>query len=143
MAILGTVSVGACGPSSSKPVAKAPAAHVPTPQEVELATQIRVAKENLEHDLYDASSVRYRNVVRVLMFHYDRQGAYPAGDAYAFCGEINAKNRFGAYVGFRRFDVIASKTPDPGAANIETPDGLGPIGWLAFCKGKPGTPVQF
>jgi hypothetical protein len=145
LAALGAVGLCACGPSPRGYPAVGPSPHVPTAQEIELATEIRMAKDELEHDLYDASSVPYRNVVLVTAFHLDRSGDSPAKDVHAFCGEMNAKNQFGAYAGFRRFSVLASTSPSPvpGPADIENPEWGGPVGWLAFCKGETGTPVQF
>lgn len=53
----------------------------------------------------------------------------------SICGEVNAKNRMGGYVGFRRF--IASRSAvevesedGPGSATNETFIGL----WAVYCK---------
>jgi len=45
-------------------------------------------KEQVTRDLYDPYSAQFRNLTN----HHG-----------ALCGEINAKNKFGAYVGFKRF----------------------------------------
>lgn len=54
---------------------------------------VREAKAAVEQDLRDPMSAQYRNV-RVL-----------AGPMMTVCGEVNAKNAYGGYVGFRRFVV--------------------------------------
>lgn len=57
---------------------------------------VRAAKAAIEKDLRDPASVQYRGV-RV------------SGTLYA-CGEVNAKNAMGGYVGFTRF--VSSGTED-------------------------------
>lgn len=56
---------------------------------------VAAAKAWVEAHLKDPSSVQYRNVRRVP----DKNG-YPR---VMICGEMNAKNSYGGYVGFRRF----------------------------------------
>lgn len=66
---------------------------------------IREAKGAVEQDLRDPMSVQYRNLQ---VF---------AGPLMTVCGEVNAKNAYGGYVGFRRF-VVAGGTlilEDPAA----------------------------
>lgn len=50
---------------------------------------VDIAKKEIESTLIDPSSVQYRNIV-----------AYSED---AVCGEFNAKNRMGGYVGFKPF----------------------------------------
>jgi Tfp pilus assembly major pilin PilA len=57
-------------------------------EKTEEEATLAVAKREIERSLKDPSSVQYRNL-RVVNS--------------AVCGEANAKNSFGAYVGFRRF----------------------------------------
>lgn len=56
------------------------------------AALIADAKKKLERDLKDPSSVQYRDVYVV-----------KPGTAPYVCGEYNAKNSYGAYVGFKPF----------------------------------------
>lgn len=51
------------------------------------------AKEALKQELFDPSSAEFRNVRVTSLLD-------------AVCGEVNAKNRMGGYVGFRHFQVI-------------------------------------
>ena len=52
-------------------------------------------------DLKDPSSAQFRNV----KYGKGVPGAWP------MCGEFNAKNSYGGYVGFQRFSGIASVDP--------------------------------
>ncbi len=66
-------------------------------------SRIGAAKEIASHDLADPAAVQFRNV--------DRLGEH------CVVGELNAKNRLGAYTGFRQFIVDMRKrevaiTPD-------------------------------
>jgi hypothetical protein len=45
-------------------------------------------KEAVGRELYDPSSAQFRNIQKSTM---------------GYCGEVNAKNRMGGYVGFKRF----------------------------------------
>ncbi len=59
--------------------------------------QIAAAKSRLEGALKDPTSVQYRNLIAVLHTSTLREASHTT------CGEINAKNSYGGYVGFRRF----------------------------------------
>ncbi len=50
--------------------------------------------------LYDPGSVTFRNVSS-------------SKDGNTICGELNAKNRLGGYVGWKRFGVLKAKTKNP------------------------------
>lgn len=53
--------------------------------------------------------------------------AYPAMDGWtAVCGRVNAKNGYGAYVGFKWFNALVSRVPFS-AANKEAYIGLSPL----------------
>ncbi len=67
----------------------AASAHADDQQQIELAKQIAV------HDLKDPDSAQFRDLV-----------ARNTGKDYAVCGEINAKNSYGGYVGYRQFYVL-------------------------------------
>ncbi|MFZ3173391.1 MAG: hypothetical protein WA146_00725 [Thiobacillus sp.] len=60
---------------------------------------ISEAKAAIEEALFDPSSVEYRNVV-----------SYTEG---IVCGEVNAKNKMGGYVGFKDFIFRNGNEPDP------------------------------
>jgi len=50
--------------------------------------------------LYDPGSVTFRNVSS-------------SKDGDTVCGELNAKNRLGGYVGWKRFGILDAKTTNP------------------------------
>lgn len=56
----------------------------------------KVSKEGLTKNYHDPASVQYRNVI-----NYS-----PGYSTYAICGELNGKNSYGAYVGFKRFVAV-------------------------------------
>ena len=56
------------------------------------AHEIRRAEETVSYGLNDPSSAEFRN----------ERVVGPVGKGYV-CGEVNAKNRMGAYAGFRPF----------------------------------------
>jgi hypothetical protein len=66
------------------------------------------AKDRISATMHDPDAAQFRSlrVVRV-------------GDERALCGEVNGKNRFGAYVGFTRFAVVPDATfVDPGYSDL-------------------------
>lgn len=69
------------------------------------ADLIAKAKSNITRDFKDTASVQWRNV-------FVSDGTVPA-----LCGEVNAKNSYGAYVGFRRFFA----TSQFGLQEVENP----------------------
>lgn len=60
----------------------------------------------LSAKLKDPGSLQIRNVVA--------KGVSPDPSKWALCGEYNAKNGFGGYVGFQRFAVIGDKAYSSG-----------------------------
>jgi hypothetical protein len=66
--------------------------------------QIELAKKAVAAELLDGESARFRNV-----------RLEPPFNGMAVCGEVNGKNRYGAYVGFNRFIVIGR---EPTSARI-------------------------
>ncbi len=58
---------------------------------------MNAVRRALEEVLFDTSSARLKDVV-----------VLPSGNV---CGYVNAKNRFGAYVGFTRFHALSIRTP--------------------------------
>lgn len=79
------------------------------------------AREVLSGTLFDADSAKLR-LVRPLV---DRTHGKPVD---IICGEVNAKNRMGAYVGFRRFLAVPSErfaTVDPQGGASSDPEMAG------------------
>lgn len=60
----------------------------------------KISKAELIKDFNDPSSVQFRNVVTYS----------PDPGIYATCGELNAKNSFGAYTGFKKFVAVTENT---------------------------------
>jgi hypothetical protein len=121
---------------------------VPPPAQTDAdftAAEIPQVKQNLERDLFDPSSAQYRNV-QVVPFgpRVPLPPGVPQPRSVIYCGEINAKNRFGAYVGFRHFSAVPEPMGPDDHADIDDPSmQYHAIGWEVFCKGKAGTPVTF
>lgn len=51
-------------------------------------------------------------------------------DLRQVCGEVNAKNSYGAYTGYAPFLYLAD------TVDISDPDGEPSIGYMSFCSGK-------
>ncbi|HDS0926287.1 TPA: hypothetical protein QDZ23_000902 [Pseudomonas putida] len=69
--------------------------------------QIAYAKDKASYDLLDPQSAQFRNLYAV-----------SSGNGHDYvCGEINAKNSYGAYTGFKRFYVDSI-----GNVQLDTPD---------------------
>lgn len=77
------------------------------PNEFELRESrlIESAKEAVAAKLLDGESARFRNVRLV-----------PPFNGNIVCGEVNGKNRYGAYTGFVRFDAVIDSGSSP---NVE------------------------
>lgn len=58
----------------------------------------QVAKEGITKNFNDPSSVQYRNVTTT--------AESPQSPYRTTCGELNAKNQYGAYIGFKKFVVV-------------------------------------
>lgn len=89
---------------------------------------IALAKAKITDEFKDPSSVQWRNVVV----------STRDGGSLALCGELNGKNSYGAYVGFRRF--FATQSTLASATDIEDPENgfRVPGFWESFC----GRPVE-
>lgn len=72
-------------------------------------SRIGRAKDTVSRDMKDPASVQFRDV--------------KATDA-AVCGEVNAKNSYGAYVGFRRFVVADGRARVDMDVTGLTPDNI-------------------
>ena len=90
-------------------------------------SKTKFAMASASHDLMDPSSAQFRNVKVI-------KGDY-------VCGEINAKNSYGAYTGYRWFMV---KHPDSDTASVLFEDGiLGPARIIRNCSNHPNyDPVE-
>lgn len=72
------------------------------------------AQEIVRGSMLDGESARFRNVAR-------HSAAMNDAMPVSVCGEVNGKNAFGAYVGFRRFIVDITKSTaeiDPADADF-------------------------
>ena len=88
----------------------------------------KVAKAGLTQDYFDPSAVQYRNMVT-------KGKDSPGG--YTFCGELNGKNKYGSYTGFKRFYSRAEKVGDAyqfkfGYTEGEKDDFA--QNWMVFCQ---------
>ena len=71
------------------------------------SSEIRAAKDQVRDQMRDPSSVQFEDVVA-------------APDGVAVCGYYNAKNGYGAYVGFERFVVVSGVVfTEPDRADFE------------------------
>ena len=91
----------------------------PTPEEIESKARERLitdAKETIANSLKDPESARFRNV-------------FVSPKMLAVCGDVNAKNSMGGYVGFRRFIVAKDKigTEEDGTYFVEA-------NWNSRCR---------
>jgi len=96
---------------------------------------IRQVKAKLIEDFKDPSSVQYRNVV---VSEFERVDG--KGKGRMVCGEVNAKNSFGAYVGFKRFagspddrGILWDKGPEDVLSQLLVEK------WASWC----GNPIYF
>jgi hypothetical protein len=93
-------------PSAATPAAETPEPPASTaPKEGKYAAFVGKAKANVSRAFKDPSSVQFRNLF------------VSTSGSQALCGELNAKNSYGAYVGFRRFFA----TEEPALQDVEDP----------------------
>ncbi len=81
--VLAAITLAGCNPSGSDAV--------------------RVAKKEISSGLKDPDSVQFRDV----FFHPDIEQPKSGASGYV-CGQLNAKNSYGAYIGFERFYIHIS-----------------------------------
>lgn len=53
-------------------------------------------KEAVANELFDPGSAKFRNFREKI-------------DGFSYCGEVNGKNKFGGYVGFKRFNALKKR----------------------------------
>lgn len=85
---------------------------------------VKVAKQNVVSNFRDPVSVQYRNVF-----------ISKTGETALLCGEINGKNAYGGYVGFRAFVGMLDKETTVVGGEIFPPD-LAQATKAALCKVK-------
>ena len=126
-------SSDAIAPSSAPDVAAEPVPSAPPASPAEtasasssdldlMAVALDPSKASLFASLKDGDSAKVRDVTGVKV-------ALDGTTVYAFCGEVNAKNSYGAYGGYERF--VAGPNI---AGTAETVEGFGSV-WERFCDG--------
>lgn len=83
------------------------------------AFDVEKAKQLIADELSDPDSAKFRKL-------YISEFVNAKGESYLYlCGEINAKNKMGGYVGYRQFHVDEkSGMIDPGAGNEKSQAGV-------------------
>ena len=75
-------------------------------QAKQLAAEMDQATQLVASKLFDPDAAKFQSLTR-------HTAAFPDEPPVSICGEVNGKNRYGAYVGFRRFVV------DPRARKVK------------------------
>lgn len=98
------------------------------------ADMVAKLKAGLTREFKDPGSAQYRNLI-----------LSGKSGVYSLCGEVNGKNSYGAYVGFRRFFISGTASPGgpfeaiPSMKHIEAPRndyGMMEQVWPKFCADK-------
>ena len=76
--------------------------------------------EHLKNKFKDPDSVQIRNPVLYTTQFVFEDGVTRFNGQYGLCGEVNAKNSYGGYVGFRRFYSWLTVNPDGGIGDISS-----------------------
>lgn len=87
-------------------------------EDSKIASYQVAAKATMRQLLRDPGSAKYQDV-----------RAYPLGNGYVFCGQVNSKNGFGGYTGFQRF------VAGPGIATTEDMISDFSTLWSQTCNG--------
>lgn len=82
---------------------------------------VKAAKEAISRDMKDPNSAQFRDIKQ-----------YKNGSFDVVCGEVNAKNSYGAYTGFRPFVVIDKA---PFLKNADNAEKFIPVQNM-FCQNK-------
>jgi hypothetical protein len=85
---------------------------------------IESSKVRVARDLKDPASVQFRDVVVVRN-----------GKSVTVCGEYNAKNSYGAYVGFQKFFASPGSAITEGESAAARPEYL--MLWAHLCQPRP------
>ena len=107
------VLLAACGGAESK-------RQIDGLSSTEIAGQAVLAKRMIEQRLVDPESTVYRNVK---VYRHPNSGA-----GVVFCGEVNARNRFGGMSGYERFVATHSLSVLESMGKREFQ-----AGWSEFC----------
>jgi hypothetical protein len=99
------------------------------PNMMDMPTSQVLAKQNLASMLKDADSAEYQGVQAY-------RKSTGGKTMFVFCGQVNAKNSFGAFDGYSRF--VAT----PVASTLEGQSADFGQSWQFFCTGE-GTVVAF
>lgn len=132
MRIIGVavVSLALAGCGSSAPDNSSAEEVTPDPK----VAEAQELAARLVHDLRDPGSAQFRNVRRMSMTPQTEPSGFDGPHIY--CGEINAKNAFGGYTGFRKFHAFGSK-PNDGTSGVTIWDEAAPhpaIAYMSFCQ---------
>lgn len=89
------------------------------PQVSKYSDFVAKAKANITSGFKDPNGVQWRNL-------------FIGSDRPALCGELNGKNAYGAYTGFKRF----VSTPDPAQQTIDNEEfaAVFEFMWKVYCK---------
>lgn len=87
---------------------------------------VTAAKEELTRDFLDPDAARFRNLYLIM------------DKVRALCGEVNAKNKFGAYSGFRPFYALDRESGEigTGIAPEDPSDTVFTTIYRGSCSGK-------
>lgn len=92
--------------------------------------QIAIVRQGLERDLRDAASARFADICRYEFTH-------ESGEAIvAYCGQVNARNAFGAFTGHTPFTFReGAKSGAIYADSLEPMDkAMFAYGWCQLCE---------
>lgn len=82
---------------------------------------VDAAKSHVEADLFDPGSAKFRAI---------KPSHLTDHAPFVICGQVNAKNRFGGYVGFKRFVY----KEDLQQTWVESVDDGFEMKWLGWCR---------
>lgn len=113
------------------------------------ASMDKRARNAVLANLRDPDSAKFRNVRKLGMLG---EGS-PEGAA-VYCGEVNAKNAMGGYVGFVHFAVMPlgedgqTSTGKDAVSIVDENDPASAMAYMSFCQDEkgsnlPGQPLQF
>ena len=88
-------------------------------------TSAGAALQSIKHALKDADSAKFRSVGVIVPSRFDPT------KLGVVCGEVNAKNSFGGYTGFKQFVMV------PAGIAIESTNPEFTHLWNDHCAGKP------
>jgi hypothetical protein len=141
--------LAACdGAAKSPPEANSSESQASKPSE-EKALMVQRVRDAVLAKLRDPDSAKFRNVRKLGML-----GEGSPDSAAVYCGEVNAKNAMGGYVGFVHFAVMPlgengqTSTGKDAVSITDENDPASAMAYMSFCQDEkgsnlPGQPVQF